>query len=55
MRLERSKEALISSHSAEVAEMVSSLRRLQTSLGQYNAGIVAGLGAVEGITLKAGI
>ena len=55
MRLERSKEALISSHSAEVAEMVSSLRRLQTSLGQYNSGIVAGLSAVEGITLKAGV
>ena len=55
MRLERSKEALISSHSAEVAEMVNSLRRLQSSLGQYNAGIAAGLGAIEGTTLRAGV
>ena len=55
MRLERSKEALISSHSQEVAEMVNSLRRLQTSLAQYNSGILTGLGAIEGITLRAGV
>jgi hypothetical protein len=54
MRLERHKESLISSHSAEVAEMVNSLRRLQNSLAQYNTGILSGLGAIEAISLKAG-
>ena len=55
MRLERAKEALISSHSAEVAEMVNALRRLQTSLTQYNSGILAGFSAIEGMPLRAGV
>jgi predicted nucleic acid-binding Zn-ribbon protein len=47
MRLERRKEALIAQHSAEVADMVSSLKRLSASLGTYNAGIVAGLARID--------
>ena len=42
MRLERRKEALISQHSSEVADMVSSLKRLSTSLSTYNNGVVSG-------------
>lgn len=48
MRLERRKEALIAQHSAEVADMVSSLKRLASSLGGYNAGIVSGLARLDG-------
>jgi hypothetical protein len=54
MRLERRKEALISQHSAEVADMVNSLRRLQGSLTQYNNGILTGLSSVEGVPLGGG-
>ena len=55
MRLERRKEALISQHSAEVSEMINSLRRLQGSLTQYNNGILTGLNGLETLSLKAGI
>ena len=47
MRLERHKEALISQHSAEVADMVNSLRRLQGSLAQYNSGILTGITSIK--------
>ena len=46
MRLERRKEALISQHSGEVADMVGSLKRLSVSLAAYNGGIVKGLAAL---------
>lgn len=53
MRLERRKEALISHHSSEVAEMVNSLKRLQGSLLTYDTGVLAGLAVVEGLPLNA--
>jgi chromosome segregation ATPase len=49
MRLERRKEALISQHSAEVADMVGSLKRLAGSLAGYNAGITAGLARIDAV------
>ena len=48
MRLERRKEALIAQHSAEVADMVGSLKRLSASLGTYNNNIVSGLARIDG-------
>ena len=53
MRLERRKESLIAHHSSEVADMVNSLKRLQGSLVTYDAGLLAGLAAIEATPLNA--
>ena len=53
MRLERRKESLIAQHSSEVADMVNSLKRLQGSLCTYDAGLLAGLAALEAAPLSA--
>ena len=55
MRLERRKEVLISQHSGEVADMVSSLKRLSSCLATYNNGVVTGLTRLDDATQRQGL
>jgi chromosome segregation ATPase len=52
LQLERQQEAATSAHSADVADMVATLKHFTATIGAYNAGLVQSLAAIEATPLR---